>query len=293
MTEARHSSGSCSRRGRSHRWADLRGPRLRCVRASRAARRRYSRTTLVETDEQRAADQGVADRHLVEVRQRAEQHEVVEIEIVPGVDAEAERVRERRGRRRSRAKLAPPASWPARTRARTARCTARRGRRRSTRPTAPPPRRVDEQADADPAACRSADDRGQLLAVGVSGRPAGLARHLARRDRHQRALIGPHLAHQLEQLGPRIAFDVELDRRAERASDTPRSSRTSSGVMCRASARGCTVIPAAPAADADVRPPRARSAARPPRELRSVATLLTLTLSVGIEGLSWLIRDAP
>src|SRR5258708_2433969 len=43
-------------------------------------------------------DERVADRHLVEMRERAEQHEVVQIEVVPRVDPEAERVREVGGR---------------------------------------------------------------------------------------------------------------------------------------------------------------------------------------------------
>src|SRR6266850_1882435 len=47
---------------------------------------------LGEADKQRVADQRVADRDFVEVRQPAEHHEVVEIEIVPGVHAEAERM---------------------------------------------------------------------------------------------------------------------------------------------------------------------------------------------------------
>src|SRR5580765_3011361 len=49
-----------------------------------------------QPDENRARDDRVADRHFVEVRQIPEQDEIVEIEIVAGVDAEAERVRERR-----------------------------------------------------------------------------------------------------------------------------------------------------------------------------------------------------
>ena len=43
------------------------------------------------------ADQRVADRHFVEVRQAAEQHQVIEVEVVPGVDAETKRVRQFRG----------------------------------------------------------------------------------------------------------------------------------------------------------------------------------------------------
>ena len=54
---------------------------------------------------------------------------------------------------------------------------------------------------------------------------------------------------------------------------------TSSVVMCRASARGCTVIPGAPAS-MHVRTASITDGIRPPRELRTVATLLTLTESL-------------
>src|SRR5947207_11275304 len=54
---------------------------------------------LAEADKKRVADERVADRHLVEVRQPPEHHEVVEIEIVPGVDAQAQRMRKLRGTR--------------------------------------------------------------------------------------------------------------------------------------------------------------------------------------------------
>src|SRR5882672_11080551 len=52
--------------------------------------------------------------------------------------------------------------------------------------------------------------------------------------------------------------------------------RTSSGVMCRRSARGWTVMPGAPAA-MQTSTASIRFGSRPPRELRSVATLLTFT----------------
>ena len=55
------------------------------------------------------------------------------------------------------------------------------------------------------------------------------------------------------------------------------TSSTSCDVMCRASARGCTVMPGAPASTI-VRTASRTLGTRPPRELRSVATLLTLTL---------------
>ena len=135
---------------------------------------------------------------------------------------------------------------------------------------------IDEQADAD--AARRAD-RATIAgsALGLGARPpAGLARDLARHHRHERALIGPHLLDEIEQLRPRIAFDVELDRRRAACAARARSSRTSSGVMWRRSARGCTVMPGAPAAT-QTSTASSTLGSRPPRELRSVATLLTLT----------------
>src|SRR5437762_13913976 len=61
--------------------------------------------TLRQADEDRIADEGVADRDFVEMRQPAEQHEVVEIEVVPGVHAEAKRMRELRRARVERERL--------------------------------------------------------------------------------------------------------------------------------------------------------------------------------------------
>jgi hypothetical protein len=48
----------------------------------------------LEADKQGTRHEGVADGHLVESREIAEKHQVVQIEIVAGVDAEAERPRE-------------------------------------------------------------------------------------------------------------------------------------------------------------------------------------------------------
>src|SRR5687768_14685675 len=56
-------------------------------------------------------------------------------------------------------------------------------------------------------------------------------------------------------------------------------SRTSAAVMCRSSARGCTVMPGAPAS-IQTRAASITDGTRPPRELRTVATLLTLTESL-------------
>src|SRR5688572_14317508 len=51
----------------------------------------------VEPHKHRAADQGVPDRHLLEVGQRSKQDQVVQVQIVTGVDAQAERVCELSG----------------------------------------------------------------------------------------------------------------------------------------------------------------------------------------------------
>ncbi len=59
----------------------------------------------------RVADERVPDRHFVEVRQRAEERQVVEVEIVAGVDANAEAVREA-SRRPRIARSSPARSRP-------------------------------------------------------------------------------------------------------------------------------------------------------------------------------------
>src|SRR5688572_3603621 len=56
-------------------------------------------------------------------------------------------------------------------------------------------------------------------------------------------------------------------------------SRTSATVMCRASSRGCTVTPWAPARTHSSTAARTEGT-RPPREFRIVAILLTLTESL-------------
>ena len=53
------------------------------------------------------ADERVANRHFVEVRQATELHQIVEIEIVAGVDTKTEGVRELRRPRISGERLAP------------------------------------------------------------------------------------------------------------------------------------------------------------------------------------------
>ena len=89
----------------------------------------------IEADEDRAADDGMTDRHLVEVRHPAEDREVVEIEVVAGVDAKPAI-----GRAPSRRDVSLEAARSARRRpsrrpARTARYRAPRGRRPSRQPS--------------------------------------------------------------------------------------------------------------------------------------------------------------
>ena len=111
------------------------------------------------------------------------------------------------------------------------------------------------------------------------GRPARFAGDLAGLHRHERALIGLDREHELEEPGPRIAFDVELDAALAAAPARSAISCTSAVVMCRASARGCTVMPGAPAS-MHVRTASITDGIVPPRELRTVATLFTLTESL-------------
>jgi hypothetical protein len=77
---------------------------------------------------------------------------------------------------------------------------------------------------------RSADDRAAQVVGRRVGRPAGLAGDLARLHRHQRALVRADLVDQLEQAGPRIPLDVELDVVPPRR-QVRRNAWTSAGVM--------------------------------------------------------------
>src|SRR5947207_11909266 len=51
----------------------------------------------LETDEDRVADQRVADRNFVEMRQATEQHQIVEVEIVTRIHTKTECMRQLRG----------------------------------------------------------------------------------------------------------------------------------------------------------------------------------------------------
>ena len=128
----------------------------------------------IEADEQRARDDGVADRDLVEERQLPEQHQIVEIEVVSGVDAEAERVRQTRGLGVAARTTGRPASAP-RSKARA------NGSVYSSTRSAPidaaqrigSGSRIDEQADADAARLQSLDRslRARSVAVRAASPP--------------------------------------------------------------------------------------------------------------------------
>src|SRR5712691_4688152 len=71
-------------------------PKL-CGESSKSEHIEVFADALGEADKQRVADERMSDRDLVQVRQAAENHEVVEIEIVSRVHAEPERMRQLRG----------------------------------------------------------------------------------------------------------------------------------------------------------------------------------------------------
>ncbi len=71
---------------------------------------------------------------------------------------------------------------------------------------------IDEQADAHAARFQIRHDRRKAGRI-RTGRPSCLARDFAGQHRHERALIGPHSLNELDEIGPRIAFDIEFDSR--------------------------------------------------------------------------------
>ena len=81
---------------------------------------------------------------------------------------------------------------------------------------------VDEEADADAARLETSDHLREAIAFGA-GLPAGLAGHFSRHDWDERALVGAHLIDQIQQLGARIAFDVEFNRGRQRPQHARRS----------------------------------------------------------------------
>jgi hypothetical protein len=74
---------------------------------------------------------------------------------------------------------------------------------------------IDEDTDAHAARFEVVHDRRKACRIGTC-RPSRLTRHFTGHDRHERALLGLHLLHELEQLRTRIALDIQLDLRPER-----------------------------------------------------------------------------
>src|SRR6187401_1520549 len=48
----------------------------------------------IQANEQRVADQGMTNRHFLEMRQRSEQNQVVKVQVMSGIDAETQRMGE-------------------------------------------------------------------------------------------------------------------------------------------------------------------------------------------------------
>ena len=209
--------------------------------------------------------------------QRPEQREVVEIEIVAGVDAETEIVRQRR---RVRVPLKAPSSGfrlSANARANGSVYNSMRSAPSDAAQRIGSGSGSTNRLTRMPCFCDPADDVTHVV-DGCIGRPAGLAGHLSRLDRHERALVGRTsrtIASRSGRGSPSMLNSIRLPS----AASSREIALTSAMVMCRASARGCTVIPGTPAAT-HTRTASITLGSVPPRELRSVATLLTLTLSL-------------
>src|SRR5690554_6178049 len=73
-------------------------PRRRISRPGAAEHSQIVAHGALQADEQRVRDQRVADRHFRQIRERSEQRQVSEIEVVPRIDTQPERMG--RGRRR-------------------------------------------------------------------------------------------------------------------------------------------------------------------------------------------------
>ena len=181
---------------------------------------RYERRQIVtnrpiETNEERPAHERVADRYLIEVRERPEQRQVEQIEIVASVHAEPETVSHVGG-----IDVPLEASLP------RIGCTGIRTRERlgielytvgshRRRPTDSSKIRIDEQADPDPLFLQALNNRSDHIGRSIR-RPPRLARDFAGPDGNERDLIGPDFVDQIEEIRPRVPLDVVLDDSAPR-----------------------------------------------------------------------------
>src|SRR5690606_32115951 len=162
---------------------------------------------LLEAHEERPGDEGVADGDFVEVGELAEEWEVVEIEVVAGVHAEAAGVRDA-GRLGVdlEGRLALPALEGAGVGlgVELDAIGAELGG-----PLDGPALGVHEERDADAGVLQALDGVGEATVIEVL-RPAGLARDLVGEHGYERALGGLHVEDHAEELLARIALDVEL-----------------------------------------------------------------------------------
>ena len=163
----------------------------------------------------------MADRHFVEERQRPEEAQVVEIEIVARVDAEAELMRQP-GRRRRIARRPVRARAPPRSNAR-----ANGSVYSSTRsaPTEAAHRIGSGDASTNtltrmPLACRRSITAGSRSRCGPARQPAWLVISPGTTGTSVHC-VGVDRLDQLEQIGPRIAFDVVFHGRRALAEPAP------------------------------------------------------------------------
>ena len=113
------------------------------------------------------------------------------------------------------------------------------------------------------------------------GGPSRLAGDLARMHGHERALVGLHLVHERDQIRPRVALDVELNAPPERREQRGNLPHVGRGDVTGVGAR--MHGDAGRASGQHTFTASITEGVAPPRELRSVAILLTLTERLIIE----------
>ena len=153
--------------------------------------------------------QGVSDRNLGQMWQRAEQHKVIKIKIMTGVHPKAESVCPR------------GSEGTALEGALGLGCTTLKGPGIGLGEEFDPVGAHGggpihgggfgrhEKTDTNPGTSSRSDRAAQVLSRRCA-RPARLAGDLVRQDRHQRQLIGPQSVHEFEQIGAGIPFNIIL-----------------------------------------------------------------------------------